>query len=113
MGEESQTEEYAWKKTPAPRTEVKESIKVVTKNAAVESAERKAYLYSDDEGDSDNPDRQNYWNFLAGAFGLLCTAGTVAIVGIYVLWITRREVNHRFPIRISVAGALLMFSKYA
>ncbi len=110
MGEESQTEEYAWKTTPAPRTEVKESIKVVTKNAAVESAERKAYLYSDDEGDSDNPDRQNYWNFLAGTFGLLCTAGTVAIVGIYVLWITRREVNHRFPIRISVAGALLMFS---
>ena len=31
MGEESETEEYVWKKTPAPGTDIRENIKVVTK----------------------------------------------------------------------------------
>jgi serine phosphatase RsbU (regulator of sigma subunit) len=111
MGDESHSEEYVWKKPPAQGLDLRDRIKVITKDGVVESAERKPYFASDDEDDDNSGlDNQKFWSAISGIFGLLSTAVTVAIFSVYVLWLSRRVVAHRFPLRLSIAAAILMFA---
>lgn len=100
---------YVWKKLALPGSDIKERIQVVTQDSVVRSAERTVDLPSgSDDDDSDTGSNQGYWDFLAVLFGLFCTSVSVAIVGIYVLWLVRRVVSHSFPLRISIAALCVM-----
>ena len=110
MGDESHSEEYVWKKPPTPGSDFRDRIKVITKDGVVVSAERKPYFSSDEDDDDSSVDNQKYWSAISGIFGLLSTAVTVAIFGVYVLWLSRRGVAHRFPMRFSIGAAILLFA---
>ncbi len=104
MGDEDREEDYTWNMPAPPNSAVRQRIKVVTQKAVVQSAERKALTDSGDE-DSDTGDGTGYWDVFSGIYGLLCSAGAVIAIGIYILWLARRTLNHKFPIR--VAGVCL------
>ncbi len=110
MGDETTEEQYVWKKAPAPHSEVRQRITVVTKDGGVEKAERKTYLSSagDDDDDSDSSDTRGYWGVLSGIFWTLCLPGVISIFSIYLLWSLRKAINHRFPGRMAIAAAAVI-----
>ena len=91
-------------------SEIRESIKVVSKDSVVQTAERKIALASneDDDSDQDTGETESYWNFVAGIYGLLCTITVVIALGIYILWLFKKAVGHKFPLRFGGAALLLL-----
>ena len=110
MGDEDREEDYTWNMPAPPHSDVRQRIKVVTQKAVVQTAERKAYAGSGDE-DSDTGDDAGYWDVFSGIYGLLCSGGAVIIIGIYVLWLVRRTVNHKFPIRMAGVCLAIMIAR--
>lgn len=111
MGKDAFTEDYVWKLRPSAHSRLEQRIKVSTKDSVVQSAERSASFSSQSsssDDDADSGDAPGYWNFLGAIFGLTCTAGLVVTLGIYVLWLVRRAVSHRFPVRVAGAALLVM-----
>jgi serine phosphatase RsbU (regulator of sigma subunit) len=112
MGDEAHEEDYEWVRQTRPGSELKEWIKVTTKDSVVSRVERRTYLVNDDE-DSDSGDHA-YWDVLGGIFGLVCTLGMIVIFCIYVLWLVRKAMNHVFPLRLALAAlALMILATYA
>ena len=99
MGDDIREDEYVWEKPRLPHSDLRDEIKVVTKGSALESVERKVHIAGDEEG---------YWDVLGGIFGLLCTVGYIAILCIYLLWLARRAISHKFPIRVAMTTLLLL-----
>jgi serine phosphatase RsbU (regulator of sigma subunit) len=109
MGDEVDEEQYLWKKASASQSYVRERITVVTKDGGVASAERKVYVSSEnDDDDSDGGDTHGYWGVLAAIFWTLCVPAVVTVFSIYLLWTVRKSLNHRFPVRMAVAAALII-----
>jgi hypothetical protein len=110
MGDDPDQEEYVWKKATPSHSDLRERISILTQNAIVKRAERKLYVSSDDDPDSDTGDTEAYWGVLRGVFWLFCTAGTVSVLSIYLLWLVRRSVSHKFPILIAIAALVTMIA---
>ncbi len=108
MGDEASEEDYEWKKPPAAHSDVRDRIKVTAKNSAVEKAERTISISSGQDIDDETGSLQGYWPFFAVSFWVLCTAGLVGVFALYVLWLTHRSLNHKFPIMIAVAAFVVM-----
>ncbi len=108
MGDDVEEEDYLWKKPTPAHTDLRNEIKVVTRDSVVTSVERKVYLSTGDEEDSQAGDTQDYWDVLGGIFGLMCTVGFIAILSIYVLWLARKAVSHQFPMRVAGAALFVM-----
>ena len=108
MGDDPNEEEYVWKKLLPAHSDVREQIKVVTKGAAVQQAERKVTIISDEDADSETGDNRTYWSVLAAIFWTLCTTANVAIYGIYLLWLIRRSMSQRFPLTMAIAALAVM-----
>jgi len=108
MGDDPNEEEYVWKKLLPAHSDVREQIKAVTKGAAVKEAERKVTLISDEDADSETGDNRTYWGVLAAIFWTMCTIANVAIYGIYLLWLIRRSMSHRFPLTVAIAAFAVM-----
>ena len=109
-GDDAHEGQYKWTKPPLPHSEVRDSIKVVTKDSVVQSAERNAHLPSDDDDESRTGDNEDYWSIIGVVFGLLCTAGVLVIFSTYALWLVRKTISHQFPLRIAGAALLIMMS---
>jgi hypothetical protein len=108
MGDDPNEEEYVWKKLLPEHSDVREQIKVVVKGTSVQQAERKVALVSDEDADSETGDNRGYWTVLAAIFWTLCTIANVAIYAIYLLWLIRRSMNHRFPLTMAIAAFAVM-----
>ena len=108
MGDEATEEQYVWKKALAPHSDVRQRITVVTKNGGVEKAERKTYVFSESDDDSDSDDTRGYWGVLSGIFWTLCLPGVIALFSIYLLWFLRKAINHRFAGRMAIAAAAII-----
>ena len=50
----------------------------------------------------------SYWTVFAIIFWTGCTVAIVALVSIYLTWLARRSVSHRFPLILAVAALVLM-----
>jgi hypothetical protein len=108
MGDEADREQYIWKKPLPSHSDVRESITIVTRNGGVYRAERKVYLASGNDDDSESDDTHGYWGILSGIFWTLCLPVTITIFGIYLLWSVRKSLSHSFPARMAVAAALII-----
>ncbi len=107
-GDESNEEEYLWKKPPPAHSEVRDRIKVVVKDSVVQSADHRVLVTYDDDDDSDSGGDENYWNVLEPIFVLISTAASVAIFAIYILWLARKSVSHQFPLRMGGLAFVLV-----
>ena len=107
MGDDVHEETYTWRKPAPPGTGLRDRIRVSTRNGRVTSASRKIYLAStkDDDSESDDDGSQI---LLGGIFEALSTVGFLAIVTIYFLWLARKAISHRFPLRVAGAALLLI-----
>ena len=103
MGEEATQEEYVWKKTPPPRSDLRERLTVLTQDGGIARAEHKLYVSSEsDEDDSDSGDSEKYWSVLSGIFWTLSIGALITIFSIYFLWSVRKTLNHRFQGRMAI-----------
>ena len=110
MGDEASEDQYVWKKTPPPHSDVRERITVSTKDGAIQKAERKVYLFSEDEDDddSDSVGKQAYWGVFSAIFWTCFTAAIVTIFSMYLLWSMRKALSHRFQGRMAIAAAVII-----
>jgi hypothetical protein len=104
-GDDDDEREFEFKKNPVTNSELRERIKVTTEHSAVQRVERKLAVSSGDDDDDDNDD---YWGFLAGLAGLMTTIGFVCMLAIYILWLTRKALNRKLPLRVGVAAFIIM-----
>lgn len=109
-GDEEREKIFEWRFNHAPHSEIREAIKVDMNGQSLKSVERTVSIAGTDS-DSEDDYGRDYWDFLAGIFGLICIVGTIAILSIYVLWLVRRAVNHLFPGLLAAVILLLAFIK--
>ncbi len=108
VGDDVHEQNYLWRKRSSPDVAITDRIKVLTKGNLVTSAEHRVFLASDKDDDSEAEDDRRYWGIFGGIFGLTCTVGILAIAAIYVLWLARKAVSNKFPLRAAGAALLLM-----
>jgi serine phosphatase RsbU (regulator of sigma subunit) len=102
-GDDEGEEEFEFRKTPGMTSDLRERIKVTTKNTSVERVERKVYLASDD----DDEEAGGIWPVLGALSGFVYVSSFVVIIGIFILWLARKATNRRFPLRIAIAAFVL------
>jgi hypothetical protein len=108
-GDEAHEDDYQWKQPAPAKSGLRETIKVVAKDSAIETAERTNNIgEGEDDDDFNTGDDRKYWTLFSGVIGLTCTAGVILVLGIYILWLARKALNHQFPLR--VAGVLGVFA---
>ncbi len=107
-GENSGEEEYLWKKALEPHSEVRDRIRVVTRNASVATAEHKTYLTFDDGSESHTGDGESYWEIIDVAVSILCTLTVLIIFGLHLLWWVRKALNRKMQLRAGIAAGLLL-----
>lgn len=108
MGDDIHEENYVWKKPNSPAPHFRTEIKVVTRDSLVTTIQRRVSSDSREDESSDDDDTEDYWDYLGFVYGLLCTAGVVAALSIYVLWLVRRATSQKFPLYIAAAALLIM-----
>ncbi len=107
-GDDVNEREYVWRRSSSSGSGLKDRIKVSTKGGLITSAERSVFVASDQDEDSEADEGQGYDAAISGVFGVLSTAGILSIFSIYLLWIARKAVSHRFPIRVAIVALVLM-----
>jgi len=107
-GDESNEEAYEWRKPAALHSDVRDRIKIVARDGVIQRAEHRVGSTSEDDDESDGREREGYWEALDVSFALLCITGALIILGIYLMWLTRKSVSHQFPLRLAGVALVLM-----
>jgi serine phosphatase RsbU (regulator of sigma subunit) len=103
-GDDEGEEEFEYRKIPVTTSDLRERIKITTKNASLERVERKVYLASVDD---DDEEEGGIWPVLGALSGFIYVSGFVVIIGIFILWSMRKAINRRFPLRLAIAVFVL------
>jgi serine phosphatase RsbU (regulator of sigma subunit) len=106
-GDEAHEEDYEFRQALETNSSLREQIKVSTKDSAVERAERKVNLGASDE---DDDDEQGFAGVISALFAVIFFAGSVAVIGIYILWLVRKALDRKFQLRMAVAAFLIMIA---